>query len=196
MSNIIRSTARFSAYILKNYIKKGDVLVDATCGNGKDTLFLMESSPSKLYAFDVQETALKSTENLLISAGFENDIAYGINPDKKINLICQSHDKIPHFVKEQINAAVFNLGYLPGGNKKLTTHSDSTITAVKSCLELLVKDGILAITMYSGHLEGKTEKQKLMKFAENLNPKQYHCAYINMLNQPKNPPEILLITLK
>lgn len=186
MSNIIRNTASFALNIVKEYVKPGDVLVDATCGNGNDTLSLAKMSPSKLYAFDLQKEAIQQTKNRL-----EDE-----NLSDKVVFIQDSHENIEKYISEPVKAFVFNLGYLPGSNKNITTNPSSTFKAVASCLKLLKRNGIIAITMYSGHPSGKEEKDKLLSFAETLDKGIYHCAYINMINQPNNPPEILLITLK
>lgn len=196
MSNIIRNTAKFSLYIVKNYAEKGDVLVDATCGKGNDTMQLLQYSPSKLYAFDIQKEALEYTKERLISAGYGDEISFGRNREKRINLICGSHSHMARFITEPVKAAVFNLGYLPGSDKALTTKPSSTLSAIKACLGLMKADGIVSITMYSGHPQGREEKKAVLDFAANLDKRKYHCAYINMLNQPKEPPEILLITPK
>lgn len=191
MSSIICRTTEFASYIVKKYVSEGNVLIDATCGGGRDTLFLANLSPSKLYAFDIQHEAVEKTEALLSENGFYNQLH-----DGTINIICDSHVNMSKYVQEKASAVMFNLGYLPGGDKRITTSASETLDSVKKSIELLKKDGIVCITMYSGHKEGKLEKDALLSFASSLNPKQYHCAYINMINQPSSPPEILLITLK
>ena len=91
---------------------------------------------------------------------------------------------------------MFNLGYLPGGDKLITTKAETTIKAVQDAMELIRKDGLVCITMYSGHTEGKKEKAALLEFAGQLDSAKWHCAYISMPNQKNDPPEILLITRK
>ena len=78
----------------------------------------------------------------------------------------------------------------------MTTTTDTTIKAVKPAIDLIMKDGLVCITMYSGHEEGKKEKQALLAFAEELDSRKYHVAYVSMTNQKNDPPEILLITRK
>lgn len=191
MSNIIQTTTELAMYIVSGYIKAGDVLVDATCGNGHDTLSLSGKSPGKLYAFDIADQAISNTRRLLISNGFQNRL-----DDGSIQLICDSHENIDVYIREPVKAVIFNLGYLPGGDKSLTTSEHSTCSAVSKALTLLAKDGIVCITMYSGHHEGKGEKEALLHMAEALDSGKYHTAYVNMLNQKNYPPEILLITKK
>ena len=95
-----------------------------------------------------------------------------------------------------VRVVIFNLGYLPGGNKERTTCADSTLAALRAAMELLAPDGVICITMYSGHPEGKREKAALLEFASALDAGRWHTAYVSMPNQKHDPPEILLITRK
>jgi hypothetical protein len=99
-------------------------------------------------------------------------------------------------IASPVSAVLFNLGYLPGGDKEITTKAASTLKAVQAAMELLETDGVICITMYSGHASGKEEKTALLEFAETLDAKQWHTAYISKPNQKHDPPEILLITRK
>ena len=189
--NLIQTTTEFAMFIASGYITDGSVLVDATCGNGHDTLRLAEFSPARLYAFDLQPDAVSSTRDRLIAGGFEAQL-----DDGTITLICDSHEHMAEYVEEPVNVIMFNLGYLPGGDKSFVTTSSSTISAVVTSLQLLAEDGLVCITMYSGHPEGYEEKESLLMFAMGLDPSRYHAAYVNMANQPSFPPEILLITKK
>lgn len=191
MSNLIQTTTDFATHIASGYITPGSVLIDATCGNGHDTLHLARTGPAKLYAFDMQPDAVYATRELLLSEGFEEKIE-----DETIRLICDSHEYMAEYVDEKADVIVFNLGYLPGGDKNFVTTSASTISAVITSMSLLADDGLICITMYSGHPEGYEEKESLLMFAMELDPHAYHVSYINMINQPNFPPEILLITKK
>lgn len=187
MSNIIRSTTQTALLFISQYLKPGDTAVDATCGNGHDTLALAQMGAGKIYAFDIQETAIKNTELLLT----EENI-----PLENIHMILDSHTNMCDHIKEKVQVIVFNLGYLPAADKNIITNASSTITAVKEAMKLVKKDGLICISMYSGHPGGQEEKQALLDFAGTLDDSIWHATYINMTNQRKNPPEILLITLK
>jgi len=191
MSNIIRTTTELALHTASAYIRPGAVLIDATCGNGHDTLRLAQHQPAALYAFDMQQAAVNSTRQLLVSEGFEDSLA-----DGTIKLICSSHEYMSSYVTEKADLIIFNLGYLPGGDKTVTTNTSSTMTAVSQALEMLAPDGLVCITMYSGHDEGKTEKEALLTFARELDSSRYHSAYVSMINQKNSPPELLLITRK
>lgn len=178
-------------YLASGYISSGNVLVDATCGNGHDTLRLAKTQPAKLYAFDRQPDAVSATRNRLICEGYEPQL-----DDGTISLICDSHEYMADYITEPVNVFMFNLGYLPGGDKNFVTTSASTISAVITAMSMLADDGLICITMYSGHPEGYEEKEALLMFSMELDPSLYHVSYINMINQSNFPPEILLITKK
>ena len=191
MANIIRKTTDLAMLLASQYAFEGSIIIDATCGNGHDTLTLAKTKPSKLYGFDIQQNAVVATKSLLSNEGFESDIKNGT-----ISIICDSHSNMHQYISDQVNVIMFNLGYLPGGDKSIVTESSQTIDAINTSLDLLAVDGVLCITMYSGHDEGKREKEMLLKLGEDLDSRIYHTAYINFLNQQNNPPEILLITRK
>jgi len=191
MSNLLTKTTELAMYIASSYAFPGCVIVDATCGNGHDTLALAASGPSKLYAFDIQQQAVDNTAALLRAEGYGSLLENGT-----ISIICDSHSNMYDHVTGHVDLVVFNLGYLPGGDKTITTSVTETMTAIKSSLDLLNKGGLLCITMYSGHKEGSVEKEQLMDLAKTLDPKTYHAAYVNFINQHNAPPEILLITRK
>lgn len=221
MANIIRQTTELAMHVVRAYVKPGDVVVDATCGNGKDTLALAQMNPARLYAFDVQEDAVRETIKLLEENGYGDRLADSGkgNPAGegltgcRITVRQMSHENLREFFRNEgflrnkegaeaqetaspLTAVVFNLGYLPGSDKLITTKAETTIKAVQDAMELIRKDGLVCITMYSGHTEGKKEKAALLEFAGQLDSAKWHCAYISMPNQKNDPPEILLITRK
>lgn len=191
MLNLLTKTTELAMYIASNYTFPGCIIVDATCGNGHDTLALASSEPSKLYGFDIQQQAVENTTALLRSEGYGSLI-----DDGTISVICDSHSNMSMHITEPADLIVFNLGYLPGGDKSITTSVSETKEAVLTSLDLLNKGGLLCITMYSGHTEGKSEKELLTEMAADLDSKLYHAAYVNFINQHNAPPEILLITRK
>ncbi len=190
--NLITKPTALALKIIGEYIKPGDVVVDATAGNGHDTLVLakLAGTAGKVYAFDVQPLALEQTKTLLEKEGFFHNCT----------LVLDSHENmgsyIPEHEKKGLSAVVFNLGYLPGGQKEMTTQNGATLAAVEQALHLIRIGGIVAVTMYPGHPEGAAERESLLRFAKNLSQKTYHTAYLSFPNQKKSPPELLLITRK
>lgn len=207
MDNLITKTTELALHLIQPYIKNAPApafIIDATCGNGHDTLALakmlfgsntgvVQHTPARLLAIDIQPEAIAQTEALLCETGFSGEVA-----DGRISLICGSHADLTDFFPSDAKAAaiVFNLGYLPGGDKTITTAAGTTVRAAEAALGVLQENGILSITMYSGHEAGAREKEALMAFASELDPHQYHVAYVSMPNQRNHPPEILLITKK
>lgn len=191
MSNLLRSTTALAMHIASSYIFPGSILVDATCGNGNDSLFLASFHPKKLYCFDIQNSAILSTKENFLNSGYKTQLE-----DKTIELINDTHENITNYISDEINLIMFNLGYLPGSNKSLSTTVKSTLPTLQSVLKLLSKNGLICITMYSGHAEGLEEKKAVLNFAKSLDKSIYHTAYVSFTNQPANPPEILFITRK
>ena len=186
MKNILRDTTELAKLFCEKYIDDGGVsiAVDATCGNGHDTLWLAQRC-ARVYAFDVQKAAVSATAALLAEHGVEN-----------VSVICDSHALMSKYVAEQVNIIMFNLGYLPGGDKTVATGSDSTIEALTQSLELLAVNGLVCVIMYWGHPQGAAERRTVLDWAAGLDKGRYHCIHTDMINQPNCPPEILLITKK
>ncbi len=167
-------------YFLKDRLFRGAVAVDFTMGNGNDTLFLSSSvgEGGKVYAFDIQDEALSSTEKRLIEA----------NAPENYTLIKASHHLVKDYVKEPINAGMFNLGYLPGsGKKSITTMRETTMPAVEAAIELLAPDGALIIAVYPGHEEGELEGQMLREYFKTTSRFKICPTEVHILNSPTSP---------
>ncbi len=137
-------SARFiAADCLKRFVQPGDRVIDATMGNGHDTLMLcnLVGETGFVIAFDVQQQALDSTQRLLAENGLLN----------RCKLVLESHEFIDRYADPGINAVVFNLGWLPGSDKSIRTHWDSTHPAVTKALQLLAPMGVCVICVYPGH---------------------------------------------
>ena len=132
--------------IWDRYINEDSVAIDMTCGNGNDTLYLAEKCRF-VYGIDIQEEAIHNTYTLLKKNGFNN-----------YELIQCDHKDIREHINEKADLIVYNLGYLPKGNKDITTTSDSTIASLESALELININGLVSIMIYWGHPQGKTER--------------------------------------
>lgn len=180
----------FTRSLLDSVLTKGSIAIDGTCGNGHDTLYLAESvgETGKVYGFDIQEEALKATETRLEKAGQLS----------QVQLIHSSHAQVSSIIDEEdrgkVSAAIFNLGYLPGGDKSIVTKPDETLQAVSSILELLKPGGILILVVYSGHPEGKRESDAVTSFASELDQKEYQVLKYQFINQKNSPPYILAIS--
>jgi len=199
--NLIVKTTSLAMHIVKEYIREGDFVVDCTMGNGHDTLSLARlagadghsDAGGKLLAFDIQEAALDSTRALLRENGIKDLKMAGIS------LVKDSHANLGTYlskVPKAPTAIVFNLGFMPGQDKSILTSSETTMIAVKTALEMIAENGIVAVTTYLGHTEGAEEHKVLSDYFKTLPSKKYHVAYINMINQKKTAPSVFLITKK
>lgn len=164
-------------------LDKARVVVDATAGNGHDTLFLAEntSEQSKIYAFDIQETALSNTR--------ERTAAYA----QRIEYVLRSHAEIEAVVRENIDVAMFNLGYLPGQEHAVTTHKDTTLLAVKQVLGKLNLNGACIVVAYPGHEAGAQEADLLEDFLAGLPGRQYTVGCYRLLNHSQRAPYAYII---
>ena len=163
-----------------SHLGKGDVCADFTMGNGHDTAFLSKTvgESGKVYAFDIQEGALKSTSAFLEKEGCP----------KNYTLILDSHHNAKNYINEKIKAGMFNLGYLPGsGNKELTTMRETTMPAVKDALEMLDSGGILLIAVYPGHSEGYEEGVMLKEYFKTVSRFEMSISKFQIVNSPTSP---------
>lgn len=185
--NLILKWTDFNRHLLQGYIKKGDTVLDATMGNGHDTLMLAElvGKEGRLYAFDIQSEAIEKTNKL---------IAGHIEDSQHIQLIEASHAEMDQYIQDTIDAVVFNLGYLPKGDHHITTKAEDTIHAIDLSLGMLREGGILSMVLYSGHAEGAIEKEKIISYVKGLDNKKYHCILSESINQKNSPPSWILIT--
>ena len=165
---------------LAQVITKDDVVVDATMGNGHDTLFLAKLA-KQVYAFDIQEQALQKTSQRLQEAGLIN-----------VELLLQGHETVDQFVNE-VKAAIFNLGYLPSADKFIITKPHTTIEALEKLCQMLVKGGRIAIMIYYGHEGGDIERDAVMDFVSQLPQQEYTATIYRTLNQINNPPFLVMI---
>lgn len=139
--------------LLGEYLRPGDTALDATAGNGHDTAYLARhvGASGHVYAMDVQETAVASARARLAAE----------NSGARVTWITGDHarlaERLPKDLSGRLRAAVFNLGYLPGGNHALTTRPDATRTALESALPFLAAGGVLCVTCYRGHPGGEEE---------------------------------------
>ena len=161
------------------HLKEGDTAVDFTMGNGHDTEFLSKTvgERGKVYAFDIQEAAVNSTRQNLQKAGCPENYT----------LIHDSHHKVRDYVEGKIKAGMFNLGYLPGGDKNITTMRETTMPAIEAAISLLDRDAILCVAIYPGHEEGDLEGKMVTEYLSSLDRFTYSIAQIKIINSPTSP---------
>ena len=165
---------------LAQVITREDIVIDATMGNGHDTLFLAKLA-KQVYAFDIQEQALEKTSQRLQKAGLTN-----------VELILQGHETVDQFVREA-KAGIFNLGYLPSADKSIITQPQTTIEALEKLCHLVVKGGRIAIMIYYGHDGGDIERDAVLNYVSQLPQQEYTATIYRTLNQINNPPFLVMI---
>ncbi|MBA3602511.1 MAG: class I SAM-dependent methyltransferase [Parachlamydiaceae bacterium] len=181
-------------------LQLGDCAIDATCGNGHDTLKLCELVLSleggKIFAFDIQEDALKTTQNLVqskLAANLLSQVTYinECHSDFKgpINRALTCSDR---FQLEPVKLIVYNLGYLPGGDKGLTTAVNTTLHSVQAAAELIAPGGLISITCYPGHPEGALEETAILEMTASFSRFDWNCCHHRWINK-KNAPSLLLL---
>lgn len=166
-------------------LRPGDTAVDATAGNGYDTLFLaqMVGKHGKVYAFDIQEEALEKTRRRLQEAGL----------DKNVVLLATGHQYMQEIIGTgTCRAVIFNLGYLPGGSKKIKTEPETTRQGIEQAVNLLVPGGRMSIVVYTGHSGADEEAQTVDNFIANLAARYFWTARITFPNRNRAPYVILV----
>lgn len=179
----------FSRHLLEKAISTGGIAVDCTVGNGHDTLFLAKlvGESGIVYGFDIQEAAIAKTREKLKEQG----------ESKQVSLHLSGHERLMDYIAQEhigkVNGAVFNLGYLPGGDKKIVTAPNTTISAIRQLIPLMASGGIIVIVIYHGHSEGKRERDALISYAEQLDQQLVHVLRYQFINQANDPPFIIAI---
>lgn len=170
--------------------KTGGIVIDATSGNGKDALFLAtllrKREDCSLICIDIQEKAIKATRELLLTNGHETST--------KIKLILDSHENLP-LQKQNLLLIVYNLGYLPKGDKSITTKTHSSIQSILQATDFLMNGGMISVTCYPGHPEGLKEQLELSELFHSFDPSIWEVNFFQWTNRA-NSPSIFLIQKK
>lgn len=187
---MLQTALHFSHTLLKEVIRENDIVVDATMGNGNDTVFLanLVGENGHVYAFDVQKQAIENTTLKLKEQ----------NLFERTSLIQQGHETIDAVIPEEIviKAAIFNLGYLPKSDKTIITKSNTTLQALAKLLKLLSPQGRIILVVYFGHDGGKEELDAVQEFCSSLPQIEYNVLTYQFINQKNNPPILYCIEKK
>lgn len=172
-------------YFINNYLHEGDTAIDATAGNGNDTLKLCKKvgHGGRVFAFDIQKAALERTQNLLESEGFNN-----------AEYILDSHSDMDKYVHQNVGGVLFNLGYLPGGDHKIQTKAETSISAIEKAMNIINDDGFVSVTIYYGKNSGTEEKNAVMEYLNHIDYKKFTVTIHDFYNRPNNPPITAIIT--
>lgn len=181
----LQRVLQYAQQLLKDSVEEGDTVVDATAGNGHDTLFLAQlvGDEGQVYAFDVQKKAVDATLHRLLDQGLEH----------RALVLNKGHEEVANFIHKPVAAAIFNLGYLPGSNHDIITKPITTIQAIEDLLKLLKVGGLIILVIYHGHPGGKEERDTVTDYVSQLPQKYVHVLKYEFLNQQNDPPFIIAL---
>ncbi len=182
---VLRNARHLAADYMARAIRPGDTVVDATMGNGKDTLFLCElvGEGGCVYAFDVQPEAVERTRERVEEAGFAD----------RTTLLLAGHETMAEKISEPVQAVMFNLGWLPGAAHAVTTRTETTLAAVRAATELLSPGGVVTVCVYPGHEEGTRELEALRTFVSQMDVRRFNTLHHVFVNASNQTPQLFLI---
>lgn len=172
--------------MIRERIQPGDIVIDATAGNGVDTRFLAELVGPRgvVYAFDIQEAAITATRKRL--EPLEEQL---LLPD--LRLVFDSHEAMDRHVEQdhvgRVSVAMFNLGYLPGADTSVITKTDSSIAAIETAVSLLKPGGIITCVLYPGHPGGADEAEAVLQWAQALSSAEGQAVLYRMAQKEAAP---------
>lgn len=168
------------------HLRPGDTAADFTMGNGYDTEFLSKAvgEEGHVYAFDIQPQALECTAHHLEATGCPQNCT----------LILDSHSNAREHIKGSIRAGMFNLGWLPGSDKTVTTRRETTLPAIEAAIDMLSPDGVLTVAVYPGHAEGEAEGELIENYLSTLSRHRVCVTKIKIVNSPTSPFFFLIET--
>lgn len=183
------SLAETAHRMLSEYLRPGDVVVDATVGNGHDTEFLAESvgDGGQVFGFDVQTQALQITRQRLQQQDLH----------RQVRLFHASHADMARHIPQElhggIRAVVFNLGYLPGADKSIITRTQTTLQAVSAACGLLDSSGVITLIAYPGHAGGDEETHSVAHCLQQFDTTRYAVETIYSRHHQDHAPRLFVI---
>ncbi len=184
VAKVINNVVEVSHLFLNSFVKEGMIFLDLTCGNGNDTLHIgkLLKGRGRVYAFDIQEKAIKNTKKLLE----DNDI-------KNYTLVLDSHRNVDKYIDFLIDGAVYNLGYLPGGDKSIVTMGKEVISSLDYIGGVLKKGAIIILCCYLSHEGGMREYEEILSYITTLENKEYNIIDISYILRKKDSPRVIVI---
>lgn len=174
-----RSAVALAQEFIISCLSAQGVAVDATAGNGNDTVFLAQHlTEGTVYSFDIQQQALSKTATLLEQKGLL----------ERVKLILVGHEQIARYVNTPLDAVMFNLGYLPGGDHSIITQPQNTINALQQSIQLLRVGGRISLVVYTGHNGGVDELKAVEEVLRELDSRSYWVTSTKFVNRPATAP--------
>ena len=188
IGGIMLTALQFSHHLLSQQLTRfpKGTFIDATLGNGHDSFFILNHSvfSGQLIGFDIQSDAIINSYQRL------NQIEHF---NGHFQFFHDSHHNIYEYINHKIDGAIFNLGYLPGGDHCITTLPETTLDAIQKILTILNTKGLIIIVIYSGHRTGAYEKDLLLEYLQTLPMNDFSVLHYQYINQQNNPPELIAI---
>lgn len=187
------TAVRWSHALLAPRLKNGDVVVDATAGNGHDTVFLSQHvlPGGRVFVFDVQASALEATKSQIANHKSQDEVG------SAVQLIHAGHERFEEFLPPEvhgnISAFMFNLGWLPGSDKVCFTRTETTLAALSIAAEWLAEFGLITVVCYPGHEGGDTEALAVEKWAAQLPADRFEAQKIAFVNLEGAPPRCFVV---
>ena len=180
------SAVHWARVFIYPVLKNGTRAVDATAGNGHDTLFLAENTgpDGHVYALDLQEQALQETKIRINAAGFSH----------KVTLLLEGHQNLGKLVHHEVDAVMFNLGYLPGSDRTVITTPENTRDGILAALPILRPGGRMSIVVYTGHAGSREESQIVASLLGGLDLKDFNVQKMLFWNSVIESPELYFVT--
>lgn len=175
--NSLGLTHRF----VSEHVRPGDFCIDATAGRGRDTVFLaaLTGKTGRVLAMDIQPEAVAATRALTVEKGC----------DAFVEVVCDSHSNLLQYAKPgTVRCMMFNFGWLPGGDHACFTRPETSIPAIQAGMELLCPDGLMSLCIYSGGINGYTERDTLLRFVETIDPTRFTVIVSRFANRSGDPP--------
>lgn len=170
--------------LLAEVVGEGALAIDATAGNGHDTLFLagLVGPSGRVLAFDVQAAAIESARTLLEQSGVA----------RRVIFFQESHALLAnHAEQDSVDVVMFNLGYLPGADRTVITETSGTLTALESAARVLRDGGWLCVTCYPGHAGGDHEAGAVERWMEAKAGSGWRVARYGLIGTRKPAPFLL-----
>lgn len=173
-------------------VQEGGFAIDATVGNGHDTVFLLRQigTDGQVLGFDIQDDALDATR-----ARVRSTLPPALAD--RLHLVQAGHEGLKDHLdcerQGRVDAVMFNLGYFPGGDHSVTTEPNTTRQALQASAEVLRPDGIISVVMYSGHEGGREEAQAVDDWGASLPQNQFQVLSYEFINQVNDPPRLLVV---
>lgn len=170
------SALDISKSIISKIVKEGDLCIDATAGRGYDTVFLcgLVGESGRVLSFDIQQSALDSTAQLLANNGLSD----------RAELIFGSHANMDKYAeKKSVSCITFNFGWLPGGDHNIHTVKSSSLEAVEKALSLIKHGGLISMIIYYGRENGFDERDALLEYVRSIDNSEFTVITADFSNR-------------